>query len=130
LSERRYYSHSCIRLEKPIEPTIFLEREKPDSSFLLSCLKDQKPVHLPLKSQAPVLMDYMPADADDSGRISYSSDLYGLYTGPSLTDINRCYESGHCPGTPSSLLLLKWIMQAFQERFLVLGKAFVTGYQV
>jgi hypothetical protein len=53
--------------------------DKPvDSTFLLSCYKNQKPVPVFLKNRLPVFVVYMPADGSDGENIWYFGDVYGL----------------------------------------------------
>lgn len=76
--ERRFYSHGCIRLEKPILLANQILDGKVDSNYLKSCLRDQKPVPVYLEKRIPVFVIYMPATADDQGKITYFRDVYGL----------------------------------------------------
>lgn len=80
LSSRRYYSHGCIRLEKPIELGNELLHNKLDTNFLRSCLKNQQPVTLPLDSPVPVFVVYFTAEADTgmNGKVTYHKDVYHL----------------------------------------------------
>ncbi len=78
LSKRRYLSHGCIRLEKPIELANYLLYNRLDNKFLESCLKGQKPVPLQLEKNIPVFVVYISAEADDSGKLSYYKDVYNL----------------------------------------------------
>jgi hypothetical protein len=78
LSSRRYYSHGCIRLEKPIELGNELLHNKLDTTFLRSCLKDQQPVTLSVDSPVPVYVVYFTAEADITGKVNYHKDVYHL----------------------------------------------------
>jgi murein L,D-transpeptidase YcbB/YkuD len=78
LSSRRYYSHGCIRLEKPIELGNELLHDRLDTTFLRSCLKDQKPVTLSLDRPVPVFVVYFTAEADAMGKVNYHKDVYHL----------------------------------------------------
>jgi len=76
--DHRFYSHGCIRLEKPILLANAILSEPVDSNYLLSCYRDQKPVPIVLKNRLPVFVVYMPADASDGENIWYFGDVYGL----------------------------------------------------
>ncbi|MDR3716406.1 MAG: L,D-transpeptidase family protein [Puia sp.] len=79
LSGYRYYSHGCIRLEKPMDLASELLRHTLDTGFLKSCLKDQQPVTLDLENRVPVFVVYLTAEADDSGAgIAWFKDVYHL----------------------------------------------------
>lgn len=76
-NKRRFLSHGCIRLEKPIELANFILTEKIDEAFLTSCIRDQKPVVKTL-SPVTVFVVYMPATPDSSGTVIYHDDVYKL----------------------------------------------------
>ena len=78
LSSRRYYSHGCIRLEKPIELANLLLGNKLDSVFLQSCLKNQQPVHLSVAHPVPVFVLYMPVVAVEGETPIFFPDVYHL----------------------------------------------------
>jgi len=78
LSDHRYYSHGCIRLEKPIELAGYLLDKGLDNKFLESCLKNQSPVPLQLISPIPVFVVYIPVEAITQDNLSYYNDIYGL----------------------------------------------------
>ncbi|UKJ06720.1 L,D-transpeptidase family protein [Solitalea lacus] len=74
----RYLSHGCIRLEKPMELGNYLLKDKLDTTFLSSCLKDQKPVSLPLEKPVTVFVVYMTAEASRADSVEYHKDVYLL----------------------------------------------------
>ncbi|MFI5153965.1 MAG: L,D-transpeptidase family protein [Chitinophagales bacterium] len=76
--ERRFYSHGCIRLEKPILLANQILDGKVDSNYLKSCLRDQKPVPVFPDKRIPVFVIYMCATPDDQGNINYFRDVYEL----------------------------------------------------
>ena len=76
--EHRFYSHGCIRLEKPILLANAILDEPVDSNFLSACYRDQKPVPIMLKKRLPVFVVYMPAEASDAENTWYFGDVYGL----------------------------------------------------
>jgi len=78
LSDKRYLSHGCIRLEKPVELGNKLLDNKLDTQFLALCLKGQKPIMLNIKTPVPVLVVYMPATIDESHQPIIHKDVYRL----------------------------------------------------
>lgn len=76
-ASKRYFSHGCIRLEQPEKLANYLLTEQLDSKFLAACLKNQRPVHLPLQQAVPVFVVYVTA-AVDSGRAVFYDDIYRL----------------------------------------------------
>jgi L,D-transpeptidase YcbB len=78
LAGARYFSHGCIRLEKPVEMAQAFLPGKINSEFLESCEKDQKPVSIKLSSPVPVFVAYMTAEFDDDGTVRFLKDVYHL----------------------------------------------------
>jgi hypothetical protein len=77
-SSNRYYSHGCIRLEKPFELGAALLGNKLDTTFLTAGLKDQQPKPLFLEKPVPVFVVYLTADIDADGKLSFYRDIYHL----------------------------------------------------
>ena len=77
LSKTRYFSHGCIRVEKPIELGNYLLNSL-DSSYLKACLKDQNPVTITLKQRVPVFVVYIPAEAP-ADTVKFYKDIYKLF---------------------------------------------------
>lgn len=77
LAANRYYSHGCIRLEKPVELADAVLVDKVDTGFLKACYRDQPPQVIPLAVPVPVFVVYMCADAD-GGVGHFYKDIYGL----------------------------------------------------
>lgn len=77
-STYRYYSHGCIRLEKPFELGALLLGDKLDTTFLASGLKDQQPRSIRLETPVPVFVVYLTADIDGDGKLSFYRDIYHL----------------------------------------------------
>lgn len=78
LSNHRYYSHGCIRLEKPLALANYLLTNRLDSNYLLSCLKDQVPHIVQLEKPVPVFVVYINVEATESGSMQYYRDVYSL----------------------------------------------------
>jgi hypothetical protein len=53
---KRFYSHGCIRIEKPLQLANLILPTPVDSSFVQSCLKDEKPMDLDLVNSVPVFV--------------------------------------------------------------------------
>jgi murein L,D-transpeptidase YcbB/YkuD len=78
LSGLRYYSHGCIRIERPLELGNKLLAGKLDTTYLQSCFKDKKPEFIKLAQAIPVFSVYMQAVASASGKVFYYKDIYRL----------------------------------------------------
>jgi len=77
-SKYRFYSHGCIRLEKPLELANYLSNNSIDSSFIASCFKDQSPIDIRLDKPIPVFVVYISADKDSDGELRLYKDVYRL----------------------------------------------------
>jgi murein L,D-transpeptidase YcbB/YkuD len=77
-SDRRFFSHGCIRLEKPLELANYLLDDPIDSSFIASCLKDQSPKNIQLNNPIPVFVVYISTEQDSAGNLRVNRDVYGL----------------------------------------------------
>lgn len=75
-SDYRFYSHGCIRLEKPFELANYLLSKSldPDS---LSNLKMQNPKNMSLVESVPVFVVYMTAEVIE-GQLKFYHDIYKL----------------------------------------------------
>lgn len=78
LSASRYYSHGCIRIEKPIDLGNHLLKNSLDTTFLQSCYNQQKPISIKLDQPVPLFVVYMPAEPNGAGKITYYRDVYKL----------------------------------------------------
>ncbi|HSC36924.1 MAG TPA: L,D-transpeptidase family protein [Chitinophagaceae bacterium] len=74
----RYYSHGCIRVEKPVELATALLPGRIDSAFLRACYKDLRPISIDLEAPVPVFVVYATAVADSTGKVSFYRDIYHL----------------------------------------------------
>lgn len=77
-SSRRYFSHGCIRLERPLDLGMRLLGDRLDTAYLRSCLKDQKPAPVGLLKPVPVFVVYLTAGVTDSGQVAWYKDVYHL----------------------------------------------------
>lgn len=74
---KRFLSHGCIRLEKPIELAELLIEDSLDKGYLTSCLRNQIPVTKTLPNPVPVFILYQRAEVD-SGRLVFYENVYGI----------------------------------------------------
>jgi murein L,D-transpeptidase YcbB/YkuD len=77
-SEYRYYSHGCIRIQKPLELANFILPAPVDSGFVKSCIKNQQPVNLNLAQPMPVFVIYSIAEVGAKNTVVYHKDVYHL----------------------------------------------------
>jgi hypothetical protein len=76
---KRYYSHGCIRIEKPKEFLSFLKPAKPvDPDFMVDCPTDKKPITIPLKEKMPVFVMYFTDFINEKGQLISKPDFYKL----------------------------------------------------
>ena len=75
--KKRFYSHGCVRLEKPDElANIFLD-EKLSHDFLSDCQPNMKP-RVKTFDPVPVFVVYMPAEVTSPGAVTLYNDVYKL----------------------------------------------------
>ena len=80
---KRFFSHGCMRMEKPMELGHLLLRHNAvaiDTLEQKGCLKNQAPVHVPADVEIPVIVWYNPAGINASGSIIYYEDIYGKFS--------------------------------------------------
>jgi murein L,D-transpeptidase YcbB/YkuD len=77
-SANRYFSHGCIRLERPFLLARELLGEKLDTMYLSECRKDQQPKSIKLEHPVPVLVVYMPVEVGATGNPLWYKDEYHL----------------------------------------------------
>lgn len=76
---RRFYSHGCMRMEKPIELGHLLLKNNQIAIDTISekgCLKNQSPIIVPAEVKMPVIVWYNPAGVDSSGHVLFFEDVY------------------------------------------------------
>ena len=78
LSDKRFYSHGCIRIEKPLQLANLILPTPVDSSFVQSCLKDETPMDLNLVVTVPVFVIYSTVGVDANNNVVYYKDVYDL----------------------------------------------------
>jgi L,D-transpeptidase YcbB len=75
----RYFSHGCIRLEKPVELATAFLPGKINPQFLEACERDQKPVPLKLAAPVPVFVVYMTSEFNETAAVKYYKDVYKVF---------------------------------------------------
>ena len=76
-SDHRFYSHGCIRLEKPFQLAEYFLGAPVDSNALLNPLNNQIPKTLSLLRSIPVFVVYMTAEVK-ADQILFYQDIYSL----------------------------------------------------
>jgi len=75
----RYFSHGCIRVEKPMDLANSILPEKIDSNLVASCLRNQKPIPIAVAQPVPVLVTYLITNPDLVGPSPFYKDVYRLF---------------------------------------------------
>jgi murein L,D-transpeptidase YcbB/YkuD len=78
LSQKRFYSHGCVRIEQPLQLANCILPTPVDSSFVRSCLKDEKPMELNLVNVIPVFVIYSTVTVNARKEVVYLKDVYHL----------------------------------------------------
>jgi len=76
---QRFYSHGCMRMEKPMELGHLVLKNNQvaiDTLTEKGCLKNQSPIIVPADVKMPVIVWYNPAGVDSSGRVLFFEDVY------------------------------------------------------
>ena len=76
---KRFFSHGCMRLEKPFELGQFILKENTiaiDTLTEKGCLRSQAPITVPVSEPLPVIVWYNPAGLDETGHLTLYSDIY------------------------------------------------------
>lgn len=80
---KRYFSHGCMRMEKPMELGHLVLKDNPLSIDTLEqkgCLRNQSPIIVPADIKMPVIVWYNPAGIDSTGRVLFFEDVYEKFT--------------------------------------------------
>ncbi|HEX2629066.1 MAG TPA: L,D-transpeptidase family protein, partial [Chitinophagaceae bacterium] len=80
---KRYFSHGCMRLGKPMELARLALGNNAIAVDTLceKCLLNQKPVSVPVKEPFPVIVWYNPVGIGEAGRLTYYEDIYNKIRG-------------------------------------------------
>ena len=79
----RFYSHGCMRMEKPIEMArLLMEKNRPalDSIDLEKCYDNPIPIKIPIPAQPPLVVWYSLIDFDNQGALHFYKDVYHRLT--------------------------------------------------
>lgn len=78
--EKRFYSHSCIRVERPIELGRFLLKphsKAVDTLDVTAAYSDLKPRYIKINRSIPLVIWYSLVDFDANGQIKFYPNIYG-----------------------------------------------------
>lgn len=78
-TNKRFYSHGCMRMEKPFELGHLLLKENSiaiDTLEEKGCVLNQAPVIVKVQEKIPVLVWYNPVALDTDGRLVFYEDIY------------------------------------------------------
>lgn len=81
-NNRRYLSHGCMRMQKPMELGHLLLKNNSiaiDTLEQKGCLRNQSPVIVHANEHLPVVVWYNPAGIDSAGRVLFYEDVYGIF---------------------------------------------------
>jgi murein L,D-transpeptidase YcbB/YkuD len=78
-SEKRAFSHGCIRVEKPVELANLILKDDPywTPEKVDKAMHKGKETWYTLKNKIPVYIGYFTAFVDDEGNINFYKDIYG-----------------------------------------------------
>jgi hypothetical protein len=77
--EKRFYSHSCIRLEKPISFGAWLLKPNSlavDTLNAQAAYSDHTPKYLNIKRNVPLVIWYSLVDFDENGKLQFYPNIY------------------------------------------------------
>lgn len=83
-NRRRYFSHGCMRMQKPMELGHLVLKNNSvaiDTLEQKGCLRNQSPITVPADVRMPIVVWYNPAGIDSTGRILFFEDVYKKFTG-------------------------------------------------
>lgn len=81
-NSRRFYSHGCMRMEKPMElGHLVLNNNSAaiDTLEQKGCLRNQSPITVTAGLKMPVIVWYNPAGIDSAGRVIFYEDIYNKF---------------------------------------------------
>ncbi len=79
---KRYFSHGCMRLQKPMDIGRLILQNNTQAIDTLSqkdCLVNKPPIVLTASEHMPVIVWYNPAGVDSTGRVQFFDDIYGKF---------------------------------------------------
>jgi len=77
-SNKRAFSHGCIRLSKPVELAEYLLKDQPgwDQAKINDAMNSDEEKFVKLKEPVPVLISYYTAWVDENGKLNFREDIY------------------------------------------------------
>lgn len=90
-SGRRYFSHGCIRMEKPMELGHLILSNNGiaiDTLEAKGCLRNQAPIIVEADEKMPVVVWYNPVDVDETGRVVFYQDIYKKFINKNSVTLN------------------------------------------
>jgi murein L,D-transpeptidase YcbB/YkuD len=79
LLNKRYFSHGCMRMEKPVELGHLVLKDNAiaiDTLTEKGCLRNQSPVIVAADEKLAVVVWYNPVSVDKTGRVVFYEDIY------------------------------------------------------
>ncbi len=76
---RRYFSHGCMRMEKPMDLGHLILNSNSiaiDTLEAKGCLRNQSPITVEADQKMPMVVWYSPVDVDATGRVIFYEDIY------------------------------------------------------
>lgn len=77
--KNRFYSHGCMRMEKPVEMGRLLLQDNLkaiDSIDLTKCYLNPKPIYIPLSKKIPLIVWYSQVDFDSNNNLLFYKNVY------------------------------------------------------
>jgi len=78
-SNTRFFSHGCMRMEKPMELGRMVLKNNHiaiDTLQEKGCLLNQAPIFVPAEERMPIVVWYNPVGTDSTGRVIFYHDVY------------------------------------------------------
>lgn len=79
---KRYFSHGCMRMEKPLDLGHLVLKNNPiaiDTLTQKGCLRNQSPITVHADDHMQVVVWYNPVGLDSTGRVVFYEDVYGKF---------------------------------------------------
>ena len=83
MKSKRFYSHGCMRMEKPMELGHLILRNNAiaiDTLEQKGCLRNQSPIFVQADEHMPVIVWYNPTGIDSTGRVIFYEDVYNKFS--------------------------------------------------
>lgn len=83
-ADRRYYSHGCMRVEKPVELAHFVlgfNRVAIDTITAKGCLQQQAPLPVRVEKRLPIIVLYSTVWYNKEGELRFYEDVYNKLSG-------------------------------------------------